>query len=121
MPTEHRSIIWTILTLKYSHYLFSASIGLEHSGMHKLHAVLDANGRPLKLLGVVRLRLRLCNAYLCVLFIVAPTLDAALIIETSFLDSNVKAIRFMEGVVETYRGSIRIFGPNKATMSSEEV
>lgn len=81
----------------------------------------DANGKHLKLLAAIRLRLRIGKAHFRVPFFVAPTLAAPLIIGTSFLDSKVKAIRCMKCLVQTSCGSIRILVRNKATMNAEEV
>lgn len=59
-----------------------------------LPKLFDTNGRPLKLLDAIRLKLHLGNIHFQFLFFVAPSLAAPLIICTSFLDSTVKAIRF---------------------------
>lgn len=79
----------------------------------------DANRRPLKALTVLKMLFRLGNAHFRLDFFVIPTLAAPLIISTSFMGQHVKAILCMDGVVQKVRGSIKILGRNKATISAE--
>lgn len=75
--------------------------------------LVDANGRPLKLLGMVVIRLRLDNSHFHVTFIVTKHLVTTMIIGNEFPDGHDHAIRCMECIVESTRLTERILGSNK--------
>lgn len=58
-----------------------------------------ANGRTLKLLGIVCLHFRLGRTYFHVNSFVTTNLAALLVIGISFMEQHVKGIRFIDGVV----------------------
>lgn len=84
----------------------------------------DANGRAIKLLGIVVLRFRLGNSHFCTSFIITKhlttTMILSLVIGTEFLDRHVSAIRCMEGAFETIGGTVRTFCQNRPTVDAVE-
>lgn len=60
----------------------------------------DANGIPLHLLGIVLLRLRLCNSHFRMSFISAKQLPSSMIIVTEVSNHHVREIRCKEVLIE---------------------
>lgn len=98
------------------------SIGWRHNLVTLAHIprLGDAKSRPMQLLSVVVLRLRLGNSHFRAPFIVTNHLAASMIIGTKFLDRHVHEIRCMEGIVEKTPGTVRILSSNKVTVVAAE-
>ena len=60
----------------------------------------DANGKPLKLQGAIRLRVRFRNSVFLTTFVIADRLAVDIILGTCFLNKHVRAIECSEGRVQ---------------------
>lgn len=69
---------------------------------------------------MVLLLLTIGNSHFRLHFIVTKYLMASMIIGTELLDSQLRAVWYMEGIVETSRGIVRIYGWKKPTVESGE-
>ena len=66
----------------------------------------DANGRPLRLLGVVLIRARFGNSLFHMSFVVADSLAVDVIIGTRFMNQHVDAIECRRQCVKLHRGCV---------------